>query len=49
MGYSWFEEEGFEVSLFHDTVYIELNDIFESEDIDCMDFKNCFNKKDIKK
>lgn len=47
IGDYWFEEGGLDVKMFDDTICVDLNGIFESDDNCILDYKNCFNESDI--
>ena len=47
LGSSYFDEAGMNCILFNNTICMELQDIFESEDNTILDYKNCFKEDDI--
>lgn len=49
VGCGVFDEGGIDVKMFSDTICIELNDIFEWDDNEILDYKNCFSTDDIEK
>jgi hypothetical protein len=47
-GSYYFDEGGREVTMFKDTICIELQDIFESQGNCILDYKKCFSEDNLK-
>lgn len=48
VGPETFNEGGLKVTMFENSICVELNEIFEADDNTIMDYKNCFDEVDMK-